>query len=151
VSALLERLCLREGHFTQLYTRLGSCASLPIVIAVDDMKNRMLICLAAAVMAAFLALSAPVTQSSIAGGTLHGMVTDPSGAAIFGASVIVSAAQFVQSVSTDETGQYAVSGLTPGHYRVQIHSVGFSPFEKSGLVLSAGYQTEADEQLIIRP
>ena len=115
------------------------------------MKNRMFIYLAAAVMVSFLAQSAPVPQTSIASGTLHGIVTDPSGAAIPGAPVIVSADHFVQSVSTDKTGQYAVSGLTPGHYRVQIHSAGFSTFEKSGLVVSAGYETEADAQLIIRP
>ena len=113
------------------------------------MKNRMFICLAAAVMAAFLAQSAPV--SSIASGTLHGIVTDPSGAAIPGASVIVLTDHLVQSLSTDDTGQYTVSGLTPGHYRVQIHSAGFSSFEKSGLVVSVERQTEADAQLTIRP
>ena len=105
--------------------------------------------LAAAVMVAFLAQFAPGAQSSIASGTLHGVVTDPSGAAIPGASVVVSGGRFVQPVSTDETGQYALSGLLPGHYRVQIHSPGFSRFEKSGLVVSAGYETEADAQLII--
>src|SRR6266566_1889102 len=109
----------------------------------------MFICLAAAVMAAFLAQSAPV--SSIASGTLHGIVTDPSGAAIPGASVIVLTDHLVQSLSTDDTGQYTVSGLTPGHYRVQIHSAGFSSFEESGLVVSVERQTEADAQLTIRP
>ena len=115
------------------------------------MKNRMFICLAAAVMAAFLAQSAPVTRSSIASGMLHGIVTDPSGAAIPGASVIVSAGHFVQRLSTDDSGQYTVSGLTPGHYHVQVHSAGFSSFEESGLVVSAECQTEADAQLTIRP
>ncbi len=115
------------------------------------MKNRLFICLAAAVMAAFLAQSAPVTRSSIASGTLHGMVTDPSGAAIPGASVIVSAGHFVQRLSTDDSGQYTVSGLTPGHYHVQVHSAGFSSFEESGLVVWAECQTEADAQLTIRP
>ena len=62
----------------------------------------------------------------------------------------MSSGQFVRTLSTDETGQYAIPGLSPGHYRVQIHSAGFSTFEKAGLVLSAGYQTEADAQLSIR-
>jgi protocatechuate 3,4-dioxygenase beta subunit len=102
-------------------------------------------------MAALLAQSAPRIHSSTENGTLHGVVTDPSGAAIPGASVIVSSGEFVQSVSTDETGQYTVSGLAPGHYRVHIHANGFSIYGRSGLVLSAGYETEADAQLIISP
>src|SRR5258706_7810502 len=102
-----------------------------------------MIFLGANVMAAFLAWSAPV-------GTLHGIVTDPSGAAIPAASVSVSGAHFVRRVETDETGQYAIAGLPPGHYTVQIQSSGFAPLEKSGLVLSAGYETEADAQLSIK-
>ena len=116
------------------------------------MNNRAIICMAAAaLMAGFLAQSAPRIHSSMEGGTLHGVVTDPSGAAIPGATVIVSSGEFVQSVSTDTTGQYTVAGLVPGHYHVHIHSAGFSIFGKSGLVLSAGYETEADAQLAISP
>ena len=111
------------------------------------MNNRAIIFVAAGFMAAFLAHSAPRT----ANGTIHGIVTDPSGAVIPGASVIVSSGEFVQSVLTDETGQYTVAGLAPGHYRVHIHSTGFSIFGRSGLVLSAGYETEADAQLTISP
>jgi hypothetical protein len=115
------------------------------------MNNRAIVFLAAAFMAALLAQSAPRAHSSVESGTLHGVVTDPSGAAIPGASVIVSSGDFVQSVSTDETGRYTVSGLAPGHYRVHIHSAGFSIFSRSGLVLSAGYETEANAQLTISP
>jgi protocatechuate 3,4-dioxygenase beta subunit len=114
------------------------------------MKKRIMIGLAAAGLVIFLAQSAPRTQSSEARGMLHGFVTDPSGAAIPGASVTVSNGQFVRTLSTNETGQYAISGLPPGHYRVQIHSPGFSTFAKSGLVLSAGRETEGDAQLAIR-
>ena len=114
------------------------------------MKNRVMIILAATVMVAFLAWSAPVAPSPTARATLRGIVTDPSGAAIPAATVIVSGAHFVQTFATDETGQYAVSGLLPGHYSVQIHSAGFAPLERSGLVLLAGYETEADAQLAIK-
>ena len=89
-------------------------------------------------------------QSSTAKGTLHGIVTDPSGAAIPAASVIVAGANFVRTLSTDETGQYTIAGLPPGHYSVQVHAAGFAPQEKSGFVLSAGYETEADAQLVVK-
>jgi Carboxypeptidase regulatory-like domain len=113
------------------------------------MNNRMLIYLTAAVMMAFASLSALGAQPSTAKGTLHGIVTDPSGAAVPGASVVVTAGHSAQTVSTDESGEYTVSGLVPGHYRVHVHSAGFSQFERSGLLLSAGYETEADAQLVV--
>ena len=115
------------------------------------MNNRAIACMAAALMAAFLAQSAPRAHSSVENGTLHGIVTDSSGAVIPGATVIVSSGDFFHSVSTDEKGQYTVSGLAPGHYRVHIHSAGFSIFGRSGLVVSAGYETEADAQLTVSP
>jgi hypothetical protein len=115
------------------------------------MNNRAIACMAAAFMAAFLAQSAPRAHSAAETGTLHGIVTDPSGAVIPGAAVIVSSGDFVESVSTDENGQYTVDGLPPGHYRVHIHSAGFSIFGRAGLVLSAGSETEADAQLTISP
>jgi protocatechuate 3,4-dioxygenase beta subunit len=115
------------------------------------MNNRAIVFLAAALMAAFLAQSAPRVHSSVEGGTLHGMVTDPSGAAIPGATVIVSSGEFVRNVPTDETGRYTLSELAPGHYSVHIHAAGFAIFGRSGLVLSAGYETEANAQLTISP
>src|SRR6267142_3652177 len=105
------------------------------------MKSLMLIVLAATAMFA---------QPSTLKGTLRGIVTDPSGAAIPAASVTVSGPSLVRTVSTDDTGHYSIAGLLPGHYSVQVHSTGFAPLAKSGLVLSAGYETEADAQLVIK-
>src|SRR5690348_1139186 len=107
------------------------------------MNKRMLIFLSTTLTITFLALAAPGATPSTAKGTIHGIVTDPSGAAIPGAAVMVSDGQTVETVSTDETGQYTLAGLVPGHYHVHIRSAGFSPFKRSGLVLSAGYETEA--------
>lgn len=102
------------------------------------------------IMMIFLAATAMFAQSSTAKGTLHGIVTDPSGAAIPAASVIVSGANFVRTLSTDEIGEYTIAGLQPGHYSMQVHAAGFAPLEKSGFVLSAGHETEADAQLVIK-
>jgi hypothetical protein len=113
------------------------------------MNNRVMLSLAAALIVVFFAASAIHASSSNARGTLHGVVTDPSGAAIPGALVTVSSGGFVHSASTDDTGQYVVRGLAPGHYRLWVHSAGFAAFKKAGLVLSAGYQTEGDAQLAI--
>ena len=113
------------------------------------MKNRVIAQLAAAALAAFLAQSASAAPLASFGGTIRGTVTDPSGAVIPGATVVISAGHLARSISTDEGGQYAVIGLAPGHYSIAVHSPGFSRFERSGLLVSAGYQTEANAQLMI--
>ena len=113
------------------------------------MKNRAVFFLVTAPIVILFAVSAIRASSSKTTAMLHGIVTDPSGAAIPGALVTVSRGEFVHSVSTDETGQYALRGLAPGHYSVWIHSTGFAPLKRAGLVLSAGYETEGDAQLVI--
>jgi hypothetical protein len=64
--------------------------------------------------------------------------------------VSISSDHFSQTVATDDTGCYSLTGLNPGHYRVEVRAAGFSPLEKSGLVLATGQETEADAQLAIR-
>jgi Carboxypeptidase regulatory-like domain len=114
------------------------------------MQKRMIPVLAAALMVAGLFQSAPAASMAPLRGTLHGIVTDPSGAVVPGASVVVSNYHFTESVSTNETGQFAVSGLLPGRYRIQVRAAGFSTFTRAGFVIAAGKQTEANAQLVIR-
>ena len=83
------------------------------------------------------------------GATMHGVVTDPSGAVIPHAAVLVAGANYRQAVVTDERGAYVLAGLPAGEYRVRIHSAGFATYFKSGLVAAVGYETEADAQLTI--
>jgi hypothetical protein len=83
------------------------------------------------------------------GATMHGVVTDPTGAVIPNASVIIDGTNFKQVVHTDERGSYLVTGLPAGEYRVRVHSTGFSNYFKAGLVAATGYETEADAQLNI--
>ncbi len=53
-------------------------------------------------------------------GTLHGAVTDPSGAVIPGATVHVANAvsQFDRTVTTDATGQFTITNLPFNPYRI---------------------------------
>jgi len=83
------------------------------------------------------------------GATMRGIVTDPSGAVIPKATVLVAGPNFRQVIRTDERGSFAVAGLPGGEYRVRVQSAGFSTFFKSGLVAAPGYATEADAQLTI--
>lgn len=94
-----------------------------------------------------LALTGPLLKGESPTGSLRGEVTDPSGALVPGAKILVSGNSWSATVSADETGQYVVSGLAPGTYEVAVSSDGFAPFDKTGLVVSAGDQTEVDASL----
>ncbi len=85
-----------------------------------------------------------------AGATMHGVVTDPTGAVIPHARVLVSGEGFKQVVETDGKGSYIVAGLPAGEYRVRVHRHGFADYFKSGLVAKAGYETEADAPMTVK-
>ena len=64
-------------------------------------------------------------------GSLHGQVTDPSGAVIPNAQVTVSASGGVStSTTSDGSGFYQIANLAPGKYSVSAHAKGFAPFAK---------------------
>ena len=71
-------------------------------------------------------------------GTISGMVTDPTGAMITGAEVIVvNDATRVQSLTkTNDEGIYVVPNLPPGNYRVQVSKVGFKTIIKPDIILN---------------
>jgi len=79
--------------------------------------------------------------------SIHGNITDPSGAVIPGAMVTITNGLWSRTVSTDEAGQYSVSGLAPGHYRVRVHFGGFSGFDRGNFVVTSGHETEVNAQL----
>ena len=81
---------------------------------------------------------------------IHGKVTDPSGAVIPGAMVTITSGSFSRTVSTSEEGQYAVTDLIPGHYRVRVHFGGFAPFDRGNFVVTQGHETEVNAQLELR-
>src|SRR5512132_1429101 len=78
-------------------------------------------------------LLAQSTQSSILGA-----VTDPSGAPVVGAEITVTneGTNFVRTIVTDESGDYRVSGLEPGFYRVTVTVTGFKSFDQTRVDLA---------------
>jgi len=82
--------------------------------------------------------------------TLRGVVTDPSGAAVPGASVSVTGpGGLVRAIETDNTGGYAVNGLPPGSYLIRIGAAGFALFESMPVELTAARATTADARLAL--
>jgi len=70
-------------------------------------------------------------------GTLQGVVTDSTGAALVGASVTVSSRMvgFVENVRTDDRGRYRITNLPLAPLYVQITMQGFA--RRTGSMKSA--------------
>jgi protocatechuate 3,4-dioxygenase beta subunit len=82
-------------------------------------------------------------------GSLHGTVTDPSGAVVPKAAVTVSGDHFSRTVLTDESGRYTIASLQPGRYIVHVSAPGFATYDRSGLIVSSQRDTEGDAPLEI--
>jgi hypothetical protein len=62
-------------------------------------------------------------------GSLHGTVTDPSGAAVTDATVIaVPADGQAKTTTTGRTGAYEITGLAPGTHTLTVNAPGFAAF-----------------------
>jgi outer membrane receptor protein involved in Fe transport len=102
------------------------------------------------VMAMALALFATsaMAQTSTTG-SIEGLVTDPNGAAVKGATVSVTSPNLIspQTGTTDDNGRYKILNLPPGSYKVMIEGSGFGKFEKDGVAVNLGRTSTADAQL----
>jgi outer membrane receptor protein involved in Fe transport len=101
-------------------------------------RNSALFLVAAIWAIAFL--FAGQSRAQVAGATLSGTITDPSGAAIATAEVSVTNKEtgVNRAVVTDTAGFYSVPNLLPGTYDVTVAARGFSTAKESGIQLTVG-------------
>ena len=85
-------------------------------------------------------------------GALSGIVIDPSGAAIAGASVRLSSVSthVVRQVDTSGEGIYHASFLAPGEYVVAVSATGFATQVLSGVSVTVSEAHELDIKMAIR-
>ena len=103
--------------------------------------------LSAFVLCLGLALTANVFgQASAINGEITGTVTDPSGAAISGATVQITNTDtgFKQSTKTGDTGLYRFTVLPLGTYDVEVQASGFGTTRRTGIALTAGATATVD-------
>ena len=82
---------------------------------------------------------------------MEGQVTDPSHAAVSGASVEVSGSVgSPRAAVTDIQGRFRVDGLPAGTYRVRVRAAGFASYESESVGLAAGQLQMVSVQLQIR-
>jgi hypothetical protein len=102
-----------------------------------------------AIFLLFAAMNFPVTAQTNVGG-IRGLVTDPSGAVVTGASVIVTASDGnVLSATTNQQGNFELKGVAPGKYKVEIFAKGFGPFTQADVLVAAGQIQQVNAALEI--
>src|ERR1043166_2555167 len=95
-----------------------------------------------------LLFSATLAMGQQGKASLKGQVSDEFGGLIVGATVVVTDAKGAgKTVTTNNEGNYSISGLEPGKYSLQISATGFGTYENAEVELT----TAPTEQLNVTP
>jgi hypothetical protein len=94
---------------------------------------------AALMLTAFLSIP---SHAQVAGGTIAGTVSDPSGAIIPNARISVKnvATGVTRAVTIDGAGFYTAPNLLPGTYEITAAAGGFATEVRTGITLTVGSQ-----------
>jgi hypothetical protein len=97
----------------------------------------------------FAVVLVPVALLAQDTASITGTVTDPSGAAIANAQVIVSSVErgIQRTTATNGSGEYLVSGLPAGAVDVTITVPGFRKYEAKGVILRVAQKARNDVSL----
>lgn len=96
-----------------------------------------------------LSLSVVATAQELAA-TLNGTVSDPSGAVVPGATVIVHSEDTgadIRSVTTSSSGSFNITNLAAGKYTVSVNIAGFQTFVAKDVILNVAEKHTLDVQL----
>jgi Carboxypeptidase regulatory-like domain/TonB dependent receptor len=97
-----------------------------------------------------VALVVSMAQAQSGTASVHGVVTDPSGAAVVGADVQLTGPDGTTlNAKTAKDGTYQFKNLAPGKYSLKAQSKGFSLYEVDGLEVASGQSQKADIALSI--
>ncbi len=84
-----------------------------------------------------LRTSAPAAQTGT--GTIRGQVTDPSAAAVVGASIMATAPDGTSlAATTNRDGVFELKGVAPGKYTVEVIAKGFALYKNDAVQVAAG-------------
>jgi hypothetical protein len=101
------------------------------------------------VMLSILAASAFVVPAQVSTVTIHGTVSDSTGAVIPNAQVTAVNVEtnFSRSVATDSSGGYAIQFLPIGPYRLEVTATNFKKFVQAGIILEVNRNARVDPTL----
>src|SRR5215467_1710869 len=102
------------------------------------------------VAAMVVLMSSSLVYAQVAGATLSGSVTDPSGLVLTGAQVSVAniATGVVRAVMSDSAGFYIAPNLVPGQYRINVEAKGFAT-STANVILTVGANQSLDFRMKI--
>jgi Carboxypeptidase regulatory-like domain/TonB-dependent Receptor Plug Domain len=85
-------------------------------------------------------------HAQVAGGTLSGTITDPTGRAVPQAQILIKnvATGVDRTVTTNTDGFYTAVNLLPGEYQLRITATGFNTEVKTGITMNVGAQQTFD-------
>jgi len=86
------------------------------------------------------------TRAQVAGATLSGTITDPTGSVVMKVELAIKnvATGVTTKVTTNSDGFYIAANLLPGEYVVTISAPGFNTEERTGILLTVGAQQVFD-------
>src|SRR5262245_7549896 len=119
------------------------------------MKGKYSMKILSRIMPATLALCLALLATSVGAqtattGTIEGIVTDPNGAVVPGATVKVSSPNLIraQTATSDSQGRYRFANLPPGKYTVTVEAVsGFAKFEQADVEVNLSKTSTLDVRL----
>src|SRR5215831_4310946 len=82
-------------------------------------------------------------------GSIVGTVTDPQGAGVAGAKVVITnlTKSTTEEVTTNDSGAYAVIHLIPDSYKVHVEAAGFKAYDVPSILVQVDAITRIDAQL----
>jgi Carboxypeptidase regulatory-like domain/TonB dependent receptor len=98
-----------------------------------------------------LSFSALVFAQSTTAGGISGHVYDPHDALVANATVTVrnNGTNLEQTTTTDSSGYYRVTNLTPATYTVAVSAQGFSPYKAQQVIVEIGRMTDVSPHLTV--
>jgi hypothetical protein len=96
-----------------------------------------------------LAHGVPLSAQSKTEGAIGGLVVDPSGAVVPGASVVVRnfGTNGTSETTTDATGRFLVINLSPGVYSAEMSLTGFASYKIEHVVVEVGRVTNLEAKI----
>ena len=110
------------------------------------MSRRRTLCLYAFVMLTVFLFPSAVCFAQNITGDLLGTATDPSGAIVPNATVTATEVQtqLQRTTSTNGQGEYTLSQMKPGTYRISVSATGFKEVDLNGITLTPGDRKRTD-------
>ena len=105
--------------------------------------------LSALVLLGVVGFVSTLAWTQVTSGSLTGLVTDPSGAVVPGAKVVLTDTNkgYDYPATADSVGRYVITNLPPSAYSLSAEAPGFKTFRRGGIVLDVGTSSSVDVRL----